>query len=50
VDMGLPSGKPLPPLQSRRAAELTRRVMIWDMGSRARRAGERDGLAAVSAL
>ncbi len=29
VDLGLPPGKPLPPLQSRQAAEVTRRVMAW---------------------
>jgi HEAT repeat protein len=29
MDLGLPPGKPLPPLQSRQAAEVTRRVMAW---------------------
>lgn len=29
VDVGLPLGQPLPPLQSRQAAEVTRRVMAW---------------------
>ena len=29
VDMGLPLGQPLPPLQSRQAAEITRRVLNW---------------------
>lgn len=29
VDLGLPVGQPLPPVQSRQAAEVTRRVMLW---------------------
>ncbi|HLJ93493.1 MAG TPA: HEAT repeat domain-containing protein [Gemmataceae bacterium] len=29
IDLGLPLGQPLPPLHSRQAAEVTRRVMIW---------------------
>jgi hypothetical protein len=29
VDVGLPPGKPLPPLHSRHAAEVTRQVMTW---------------------
>jgi hypothetical protein len=29
VDLGLPLGQPLPSLQSRQAAEVTRRVMVW---------------------
>lgn len=29
VDLGLPLGQPLPPLHSRQAAEVTRRVMVW---------------------
>ena len=29
VDLGLGLGQPLPPLQSRQAAEITRRVMQW---------------------
>jgi hypothetical protein len=29
VDLGLPAGQPLPPLHSRQAAEVTRRVMAW---------------------
>lgn len=29
VDMGLPLGQPLPPIQSRQAAEVTRQVMLW---------------------
>lgn len=29
VDMGLGLGQPLPPIHSRQAAELTRRVMLW---------------------
>jgi hypothetical protein len=29
VDLGLPIGQPLPPVNSRQAAEVTRRVMLW---------------------
>jgi hypothetical protein len=29
VDMGLPPNQPPPPLNSRHAAEITRRVMLW---------------------
>ena len=29
VDLGLPLGQPLPPLHTRQAAEITRRVMVW---------------------
>jgi hypothetical protein len=29
VDLGLPLGQPLPPVHSRQAAEVTRRVMLW---------------------
>jgi HEAT repeat protein len=29
VDLGLPLGQPLPPVHSRQAAEVTRRVMVW---------------------
>jgi hypothetical protein len=29
VDLGLALGEPLPPVQSRQAAEVTRRVMLW---------------------
>jgi hypothetical protein len=29
VDLGLALGEPLPPVQSRQAAEITRRVMTW---------------------
>jgi hypothetical protein len=29
VDLGLPPRQPLPPIQSRQAAEVTRRVMMW---------------------
>jgi hypothetical protein len=29
VDLGLALGQPIPPLQSRQAAEVTRRVMMW---------------------
>jgi HEAT repeat protein len=29
VDLGLGLGQPLPPVQSRQAAEITRRVMLW---------------------
>jgi hypothetical protein len=29
IDFGLPAGQPLPALQSRQAAEVTRRVMVW---------------------
>jgi HEAT repeat protein len=29
IDLGLPLGQPLPPLHSRQAAEVTRRVMLW---------------------
>jgi hypothetical protein len=29
VDMGLPLGQPLPPLHSRQAADVTRRLMQW---------------------
>jgi HEAT repeat protein len=29
IDLGLPTGQPLPPVQSRQAAEVTRRVMMW---------------------
>ena len=29
VDLGLPCGQPLPPVNSRHAAEVTRRVMSW---------------------
>jgi HEAT repeat protein len=29
VDVGLPPGQPLPPLHSRQAAEVTRKVMMW---------------------
>jgi hypothetical protein len=29
VDLGLPPRQPLPPVQSRQAAEVTRRVMMW---------------------
>jgi hypothetical protein len=29
VDLGLPIGQPLPPVHSRQAAEVTRRVMVW---------------------
>jgi hypothetical protein len=29
VDLGLGLGQPLPPVQSRQAAEITRRVMHW---------------------
>ncbi len=29
IDLGLPVGQPLPPVQSRQAAEVTRRVMLW---------------------
>jgi HEAT repeat protein len=29
VDLGLPLGQPLPPVHSRQAAEVTRRVMAW---------------------
>jgi HEAT repeat protein len=29
VNLGLPAGQPLPPLQSRLAAEVTRKVMTW---------------------
>jgi HEAT repeat protein len=29
VDLGLPGGQPLPPVHSRQAAEVTRRVMMW---------------------
>ena len=29
VDLGLGLGQPLPPVQSRLAAEITRRVMHW---------------------
>ena len=29
VDLGLPASQPLPPVQSRQAADVTRRVMAW---------------------
>jgi hypothetical protein len=29
VDLGLPANEPLPPIQSRQAAEVTRRVLYW---------------------
>jgi hypothetical protein len=29
VDLGLPRGEPLPPVQSRKAAEVARQLMIW---------------------
>jgi len=29
VDLGLPSDQPIPPVNSRQAAEVTRRVMLW---------------------
>jgi HEAT repeat protein len=29
IDLGLPVGQPLPPVNSRQAAEVTRRVMLW---------------------
>jgi HEAT repeat protein len=29
VDLGLPLGQPLPPVHSRQAADVTRRVMLW---------------------
>jgi len=29
VDLGLPPNQPPPPLNSRHAAEITRRVMLW---------------------
>jgi HEAT repeat protein len=29
VDLGLPTGEPLPPIHSRQAAEVTRRVLAW---------------------
>jgi hypothetical protein len=32
VDLGLALGQPLPPVQSREAAEVTRRVMTWAAG------------------
>ncbi len=32
VDLGLPIGKPLPPVHTRQAAEVTRRVMAWAAG------------------
>jgi hypothetical protein len=36
IDLGLVPGKPLPPLNSRSAAEITRRVMRWAADERAR--------------
>jgi hypothetical protein len=36
MDLGLTPGKPLPPLNSRTAAEITRRVMRWAADERAR--------------
>ncbi|HZU35571.1 MAG TPA: HEAT repeat domain-containing protein [Gemmataceae bacterium] len=32
VDLGLPIGRPLPPVHTRQAAEVTRRVMAWAAG------------------
>jgi hypothetical protein len=29
VDLGLPRGQPLPPLYSRQAADVARRVLLW---------------------
>jgi hypothetical protein len=29
VDLGLPRNQPLPPLHSREAAEVARRVLVW---------------------
>jgi hypothetical protein len=36
IDLGLTPGKPLPPLNSRQAAEITRRVMHWAASERAK--------------
>jgi hypothetical protein len=36
IDLGLTPGMPLPPLNSRQAAEITRRVMRWAAAERAR--------------
>jgi hypothetical protein len=29
IDLGLAMGQPLPPVHSRQAADITRRVMLW---------------------
>lgn len=44
VDLGLGLGQPLPPLQSRQAAEITRRVMLWAVQSDEQEDGENSRL------